>query len=160
MFNFNKKKKPTGFITVRVKRANTDVWETIVYKKPNLLTNAGRDFLHAQGYTNTSAGTIGANYLAVSVNTGGASAAHTSLAGEIASGGLSRAQATTITHSAGTNTTTLKYTWTASATHTDVQLGGLFNASSAGTLVHEATFTLTTLVSGDQLELTWVITLG
>jgi hypothetical protein len=159
---FKKREDPIkGFVSVRVYRHKKGFWETIADKKPNLLTNGGRDFFHAQCYTNTSAGTKGSMELAVSTNTGGASAAHTSLAGEITTGGLGRLPATTITHSAGTNTTTLVKTWTASATHTDVQLAALFNtATTGGTMTHEATFTATTLVSGDQLELTWTLTLG
>ena len=161
---FNKKKRDDpikGFVTVRVYRHKKGIWETIVDKKPNLLTDGGRDFFHAQCYTNTSAGTKGGNEMAVSTNAGGASAAHTSLAGEISTGGLARAAATTITHSAGTNTTTLARTWTASAGHTSVQLAALFNtATTGGIMTHEATFTATTLVSGDQLELTWTLTLG
>ena len=110
--------------------------------------------------TNTSAGTRGAGFIAVSVNTGGANAAHTAVAGEIASGGLSRADATTKTHSAGTNTTQFIHTFTASAGHTDVQLAGTLNAASVGTLLHENTFTATTLANGDGLEITWNFTYG
>ena len=132
----------------------------IVKDKHNLLTDNGRDWMHAQVYTNTSAGTIGSNYLALSENAGGSSAAHTAVASEIATNGLTRAQATTLTHTTGTNTTTLAKTFTASGAFTAVQLAGLFNASSGVTLSHENTFTSTALASSDLLTVTWTLTLG
>lgn len=149
-----------GYLTVLVKRANSDKWETIVKNKPNLLTNGGRDFFHAQVYTNTSAGTIGGNYIAVTTDTGAPAAGDTTLTSEITTNGLGRAQATTRTHSAGTNTTTLAITFTASGTHTAVQKAALFNASSAGTMTHENTFTPVTLATNDTLQVSWTLTLG
>jgi hypothetical protein len=162
-YSFKSKKysktSTSGFLTVMVKRANRKAWEIIEYMKPNLLTNDGRDFLHNQGYKNTAAGTIGANYVGVTSNAGGTSATHTTLAGEISSLGLGRAQAAA-SHTIGTNTSQLTITYTASGTHTAVQMAGSFNAASSGILVHENTFTSTDLVSGDQLALTWTFTLG
>lgn len=149
-----------GYLTVKVKRANSNIWETIVKNKPNLLTNGGRDFFHAQVYTNTSAGTIGGNYIAVTANSTAPAAGDTSLTSEITTNGLGRAQATTRTHSAGTNTTTLAITFTASGAHTDVQKSGLFNASSSGTMTHENTFTPVTLATNDTLQVSWTLTLG
>ena len=124
----------------------------------NLLTDAGRDFLHLNGYETTGLGANGGNYIALSVNTGGAADAHTTLAGEITAGGLERAQGT-VTHAAGETTSTVVKTFTASATHTAVQLCGLFTATTAGTLVHEATFTSVNLENNDQLQVTWTITI-
>ena len=136
-------------------------WKFVTKLKGNLLTTAGRDFVHAQVLTNTSAGTRGAGYIAVSVNTGGSSVAHTAVAGEIAGTGLARADATTKTHTAGANTTQFIHTFTATGgAHTAVQLAGTFNAASVGILVHENTFTPTTLADGDSLELTWNFTYG
>lgn len=152
-----------GYLTVQVKRANSDIWEQVGGHAPvhNLFTNAGRDLAHAQMYTNTSAGTRGAGYVAVTTDSAAAAAGDTSLASEIASGGLSRADATTKSHSAGTNTSTVEHTFTSSATHTAVHKSGLFNASSGVTLAHEAVFSSdVTLASGDLLKVTWTLTLG
>ncbi len=148
-----------GFVTI-IKNAGQEDEKVLIKNKHNLLTNAGRDYFHAQCYTNTSAGGIGVNYIALSENAGGAAAGHTAVAGEINSGGLARTQASTRTHSSGTNTTTLQNTFTASATFSAVQLSGLLNAASTGTLGHEATFTSVALVSGDTLQVTWTLTLG
>jgi len=135
-------------------------YEFLAKDKHNLLTNGGRDFFHNQVYTNTAAGTRGSGYIAVSSDTGGASATHTALAGEITTGGLGRADANTKSHTTGTNVSTIEHTFTASATHTAVQLSGLFNAATGGTMTHENTFTSVTLQSGDTLKVTWTLTLG
>ena len=71
--------------------------------KPNLLTDDGRDYAIAQFYTNTSAGGVGENFIALTVNTAAASTDSTLLTGEITTNGLERALATTISHSTGTN---------------------------------------------------------
>jgi len=140
----------TGFYT----------YEKVAIDKPNLLTDAGRDFIHNQAYTNNSAGTRGSGFVAVTTDAGAPSAGDTTLASEITTGGLARADADTKTHTTGTNVTTIEHTYTASATHTAVVKSGLFNAASVGTLTHENTFTTVTLQSNDTLKVTWTLTLG
>lgn len=147
-----------GYVTI-TKNVGKPNEEIIVKNKHNLLTNAGRDYFIAQCYTNTSAGGAGCNFIALSENSSGAAVGHTAVANEITTGGLNR-QVSTPSHSAGTNTTTLVKTFTSSATFTAVQLSGILNASSSGTLGHEATFTSVALVSGDTLQVTWTLTLG
>lgn len=135
-------------------------YETIAVDNPNLLTNGGRDFLHLQGYTNTSAGTRGAGFMVVSENASGADATHTSVAGEIVVNGLARADADTKSHTTGTNVSTIEHTYTASGVFTAVQLSGLLNAASLGTLLNENTFTAVALQINDTLKVTWTITMG
>lgn len=135
-------------------------YEIIEKSKKNLLTDAGRDFIHNQAYTNTSAGTRGSGFVAVTTDAGAPDAGDTTLASEITTGGLGRADADTKTHTTGTNVTTIEHTYTASATHTAVVKSGLFNAASSGTLTHENTFTTVTLQSNDTLRVTWTLTLG
>jgi hypothetical protein len=149
-----------GFMSVYLKRADSNKWIPIIENKHNLLTNGGRDFIHAQAYGNTSAGTQGSRYIAVSTDSGSPAAGDTTLTGEISTNGLGRAAATTNTHSAGTNTSVLGITFTASGAHTNVQKSALFNASSSGTMTHENTFTAVTLATNDQLQVTWTLTLG
>jgi hypothetical protein len=138
-------------------------YKTVVlaHLKQNLLTNNGRDLFHAQCYTNTSAGTRGAGYIAVSTGTTNETTSSTALETEIATGGLTRADATTKTHSAGTNSTLIEHTFTASATHTLVHKSAMFNASSGVTMTHVANFASdATLVSGDTLKVSWTLNLG
>jgi hypothetical protein len=129
----------------------------------NLLTDGGRDQIHSQCVNETNAANTerGGGYIAVTTDSAAASAADTTLASEIASGGLSRADATTNTHTTGTNTSTLAKTFTASATHTAVHKAATFDASSSGNMYFEKVFASdATLVSGDTLTVTWTLTIG
>ena len=148
-----------GYVTI-IKNVGKPDEQTICKDKHNLLTTDGRDFFHAQVYTNTTAGTRGANFIALTSDTTGADAGDIALPSEIETGGLERAVASGITHTNDTNVTTLVKTFTASATHTAVQMSGTFNAASGVTLAHEAVFTAVTLVSSDTLQVTWTLTLG
>lgn len=148
-----------GYVTV-IKNVGRPDEQVLCLNKPNLLTNGGRDWMIAQVYTNTSAGTRGSGFIALTTDTGAPAAGDTALASEITTGGLARADATTKSHTGGTNSTTIQHTFTASATHTAVQKSGLFNASSGVTLSHENTFTAVTLQSSDTLQVTWTTTLG
>jgi len=145
-----------GRLTV-IKNMGKPNEEIICKDKRNLLTDAGRTKAHAQIYTNTSAGARGCGFVAVTVNTGAPADGDTVLTGEITTGGLARADAST--KSTTTNTTTISHTFTASATHTAVQKAALFDAASTGTMYHINTFTATTLISSDTLTVTWTLTL-
>ena len=149
-----------GYVTVQVYRHLEKRWEVIDQFHPNLLTTDGRDFYHAQVLTNTSAGTRGSGFIAVTTDAGAPAAGDTVLATEITTNGLARADATTKTHTDNTNSTTIEHEWTASGTHTNVQKCALFNASSSGTMTHEGTFTAASLISGDKLKVTYVINIG
>lgn len=131
-----------------------------------LLTNAGRDALHQQ-HMSLSAQPAAFNYVALTASTTAPAATDTTLTGEIATTGLARAQATTVTHTIGTNTTTISKTFTAVAA--DVAGGsvavaqiGVFNASLNGTIAYHtalnSTATLTT--AGDNVTVTETVTGG
>jgi len=124
----------------------------------NLITNAGRDYLHLQGYQTTGLGTNGLNYIALSNDTVTETVSSTVLSTEITTNGLGRAQGT-VAHTAGTNTTTVDKTFTATGTQS-AQKAALFTAVSAGTMNHVLGFTQRALISGDTLQVTFTITLG
>lgn len=124
----------------------------------NVITTAGRDFLHQQGYKDTGLGSNGLNYIALSNDTLTETSASTTLSSEITTNGLGRAQGT-YAHTGGTNTTTITKTFTASGTQS-AQKAALFTASSAGTMNHALSFTQRNLSSGDTLAVTFTITLG
>lgn len=153
--------KSSGFVTV-IKNIGKWNEEKIQIDNPNLLTLSGRDFFHNQDYTNTSAGTKGSNAMAISAEATDPVAADTTLVGEITTGGLTRVQATTITHTVGTNVTTLAVTYTATAIHTALHKAGLFNQNTiGGQMTHASEFTAdVTLQIGDTLTVTWTLTLG
>lgn len=130
-----------------------------------LLTNAGRDALHAQ-HLSTSAQPASINYIALSANATAPSAASTTLPGEITTGGggLLRAQAT-YAHTTGTNTSTLTKTFTANGSDSlPVTLAkiGVLNAASVGTLGYETLLNATATLSavGDSVTITETVTAG
>lgn len=130
-----------------------------------LITNGGRDALHAQ-YLSTSAQPAAFTYGALSANATAAAATDTTLTGEIttAGGGLLRAQMT-YAHTAGTNTSTLTKTWTANGSDTlPVTLAkwASFNAASVGTMGDESLLSATVTLSsvGDSITVTFTFTAG
>lgn len=152
----------SGYLSAVVIKADGTKIE-LAKLKHNLLTNNGRDWMHDQVYKNTAAGTRGSGYVAVTESTITPAAGDTSLTGEIAVNGLSRADATTKTHSAGTNATTIEHTFTVtSGSFTSVLASALFNASSGVTMTHIANFTTGsgTLAVNDTLKVTWTLNLG
>ena len=131
-------------------------WESI--KVHNILTDAGRDFLHKQGYETTGLGSNGGNFIALTTNSGTPADSDTTLTGEITTLGLARVQGI-VTHTSGSNSTKISKTFTSTGTHTSVQKSGLFTETSGGTLVHESLFTAINLQENDQIEMNWTITL-
>ena len=159
--NLNENSLVNGYVTITKNKGKED--ECIVQEDiKNLLTNTGIDFFHEQDYTNTSAGTKGGNAIAVSANATNPAAGDTTLVGEITSGGLTRAQATQITHADGTNLTTLEKTFTATDPFTDLHKSALFNQNTiGGRITHSRAFTSdVTLAIGDTITITWSLTLG
>jgi hypothetical protein len=123
----------------------------------NLITNDGRDFLHAQGY-GTSPGANGLNYIALSNDTVTETATSTTLSNEIVANGLQRAQGT-VGHTDDTNETTITKVFTATGNQS-AQKAALFTAGAGGTMNHVLGFTQRNLISGDTLTVEFTITLG
>ena len=99
-----------------------------------------------------------ANYIGLTANATAPAATDTSLTGEIASGTLTRAVAV-YAHTTGAASYTLTKTFTSDQSVTIAKIG-VFNASSAGTMVFETLLNATaTLVSGDQLTITETVSL-
>lgn len=146
-----------GFCTAIVIKHDTGIRKTLAWFQHNLLTDAGKDWMHAQVYTNTAAGTRGAGYIASTESTITPAVANTTLTGEIATNGLTRADAGTKTHTAASNSTLIEHTFTATGAFTSVLASALFNASSAGTMPHIANFASGsgTLATNDTLKISW-----
>ena len=149
-----------GYLSATVNKGGKT--EQLAKWKHNLLANSGRDAFHALVYTNTAAGTRGFGYIASTQSSFSPAATDTTLIGEIAANGLTRADATTKTHTASTNSTTIEHTFTASGSFTDVLASATFVAGTAGTMGHEANFTSGsgTLITNDTLKITWTLNLG
>lgn len=122
----------------------------------NLRTNAGIDW-QAESMGKTASRPAVADWIALTTNTGAPAAGDTTLTSEITTNGLARAQGT-FSHTASATSYKISFTFTATGTHTAVHKGGLFNASSAGTLAFETNLSSdATLASGDTLTIEWTI---
>ena len=144
-----------GYVMVSVVRGSKEIYH---YEDHNLITDAGKDFISAQ-IGSASASANGANYIALSSDSTAPAASDTSLAGEISGNGLDRSQGT-YSHTAGTNTFTVTEVFSATGAVNNIQKAGLFTAASSGTMLAENTFSSVNLISGDQLTITWTITIG
>lgn len=150
-----------GFVTVIKNKGRPDE-QIIQIDVHNLLTISGRNFFHAQLYTNTSPGTKGANAIALSEDATNPVAGDTALVGEITTGGLTRVQASSIVHVGGTNLTTLENVFTATAVFTAVHKSALFNQNTIGgqmTQAREFNADVALQIS-DTVTVTWSITTG
>ncbi|MEN6535519.1 MAG: hypothetical protein ABFD89_17780 [Bryobacteraceae bacterium] len=124
----------------------------------NLITNAGRIFLHTQCYSTASGVAGGLCYIALSNDTLTETAASTTLSTEIAANGLARAQGTvTLPTGSGTSTTITK-TFTCITNPQASQKAALFAASSAGTMCHVLSYAQKSLAVGESLAVTFTIT--
>ena len=108
----------------------------------NLRTTAGGDW-QASVMGNTSAPPATCNYIALSNDSTAPAVGDTSVASEIVSNGLSRAQGT-YAHTGGTASFTVQKVFNATGTQAS-QKTGLLNASSTGTLCFENTYTQVTV---------------
>jgi hypothetical protein len=122
----------------------------------NLRTDVGDDWQsELMGKTTTPTVNTQCNYVALTNDSGSPAAGDTTLASEIASNGLTRAQGT-YGHTAGSSTYTIAKTFTATGTQAS-QKTGLFTASSSGTMCFENTYTAVTVNNTDTLTVTWTI---
>lgn len=152
--------KAKAYVTVIKNEGRPD--EQILCKAvPNQLQDDGRDDMHIALWENQGAASqLGFTHMAVTVDSGGLpSDATTTLVGEITTGGLIRVDVDTTTHTTGANTTLVEHTYTATATHTNVQKGALFDANTAGTMGIIYLFTAATLVNNDTLKVSVTVTL-
>ncbi len=122
----------------------------------NVITTVGRDFIHTQSY-GTSPAANGLNYIGLSNATLTETSASTTLSSEIAANGLTRVIGT-VSHTAGTTTTTIAKTFTCATAQQAAQKAALFTAVSGGTMNHVLAFTQRTLEIGDTLAVTFTIT--
>lgn len=131
-----------------------------------MLTTAGKDFVASALGDRSGSRAAAADYLALTANVTTPALGDTTLTAEIAtaSGGLIRATAT-YAHTGGAATYTLTKTFTVNGNDSipvTVGKAGVFNASSAGTLVWETLLSATATLSaiGDALTITETVTVS
>jgi len=155
------KGKAKAYITVWKNPDRPDE-QLLAHAIPNQLQDDGADDMHIALWENQGAAAqLGFTHMGVSDNGAGLPAdSATTMLAEITTGGLTRVDADTTTHATGTKTTLVEHTYTATATHTAVQKGALFDANSAGTMGIIYLFTSATLVNNDTLKVSVTVTLN
>ena len=133
------------------------------------VTLEGRDWMHAQLYTNTVQGsaTVGACYMGVSETTvtpddNWTEDLFSNTYGEISTGNIARQISSPVpSHIAGTNVSITETTWTPNANFPNVQVIGLLNAASGGKLVQVGRFDqIVNVISGQSFRALATITHG
>jgi hypothetical protein len=158
-----------GQIVVAEESTNAPVHGTIISNTTSALTiDAWRNGDDSTGNTpgttanyHILAGNAPARYIALTENASAASAASTSLTGEITTGGCGRALGT-YAHTLGASTLTLTKTFSVSATFPAIHRAGLFQVSTASSAILSFETVLNAdanVISGDSLQVTWTITL-
>jgi hypothetical protein len=138
-------------------KVDLEVWVERIGEKPILwsyhagvLTNIGKDFI--EDMLGDSPQADPAKWLSLSTNSTAPSSSWTQIPNEIVANGLERASATYA--STGVGQFTLTHQFTASATHTNVRLGGVQWANSGNNnLLWADTFTPVTLNNGEKITL-------
>lgn len=126
----------------------------------NLLLDAARVQLHAQCYETSGLLTNGFNYVGLSNDGSAVAAGDTTLTGELAADGLTRAQGAVTPPTGSGNQTVVQEVFTYVGVSQAVQKSALFTAVSSGVMGHEVLFTQRTLATNDTLTVTYTITLG
>ncbi len=125
-----------------------------------LRTKAGRDWqanVMADTASNATGAYHAANYLGVTENGDTPDDDNTTLAGEITSGTLNRAQAT-YAHTTGSSSYTLTRTLTSDDNVTLRKIGVFTAASPGGTLVFETLMNeIAVMIPGDQVQITHTV---
>lgn len=158
-----------GQIVIAEETTNAPVWGVITANTTSVLTIDG--WKNGDGTAGTTPGSTanyqilpGAapfRYIALTENASAASAATTTLTGEITTGGCGRALAT-YAHTLGTSTATLSKTFSVTGTFPAIHKVGLSQYSTASSQVgFEVVLNAdANVVNGDTLAVTWTLTLS
>ena len=116
----------------------------------NLVVTVGKDWI-ASRMVGTAANTMG--YMAVGTDSTAPAAGNTTLGAEVA-------RVAVTSQTASTNTVTYVATFGAGVGTGALTEAGLFNANTAGTMLSRTTYSVINKGSGDEMTITWVITVG
>ena len=147
--NMQEKIKPTGLVTVVHTLADGSKKEFTV---PNLVTTVGKQHI-ASKIAATTNSPVSMTHMAIGTGTTAAAVGDTAL---VTQGGIVSLSATTVS----TNTITYTATFPAGTGTGAVTEAGVFNASSAGTMLCRTTFPAVNKASGDSIAITWVVTVS
>jgi len=138
---FDSSLKLTGHLSVSI---NGEVVQEI----PNLVVTTGKNYVASRMKDATA---TAMSHIAIGTGSTAAAAGDTALGTEAARVALT---STTV----ATNTVTYVGTFAAGSGTGSITESGIFNASSAGTLLCRTVFSVVSKASSDQMSITWVIT--
>jgi hypothetical protein len=138
---FDSSLKLTGHLSVSI---NGEVVQEI----PNLVVTTGKNYVASRMKDATA---TAMSHIAIGTGSSAAAAGDTTLGTEAARVALT---STTVS----TNTVTYVGTFAAGSGTGSITESGIFNASSAGTLLCRTVFGVVSKASSDQMSITWVIT--
>jgi len=144
----NEQIKVTGNLEVVLRDASGNIKDTRSF--PNLVVTAGKNFI-ASRMKDTTATAM--SNMAVGTSSTSPAAGDTTLGTELA-------RVTLTSTTVSTNTVAYVATFPAGTGTGALVEAGLFNASSAGTMLARTTYAVINKGSSDSLAITWTITVG
>ena len=142
--------KMHGTFTLTLVKANGEVEVT---HKDNLIVNAGFDLIADAIFNSTRPNP--AKYISVGVDLTPVAATQTALVSQ-----LGAREIATYTHTAGTKTVELTYTFTAGQCTGAIKEAGIFNALTAGTMLDRVVFPVVNKGANDTLTVTFTLTMS
>jgi hypothetical protein len=118
----------------------------------NLVVTVGKDWI-ASRMVGTASNVM--DYMAVGTDSTSPAAGNTTLGTEVA-----RVSTTVSGGTASTNTVTYVATFPAGTGTGALTEAGIFNANSSGTMLSRTTYSVINKGSGDEMTVTWVVTVG
>lgn len=143
--------KATGALKIERTNSIGEIVETL--EVPNLVVTVGKNFIAASMLKTTANTPPAMTHMAIGSSQTAAVAGDTTLGTE-----LGRVTLTSSTVSA--NAVTYVATFPAGTGTGDVKEAGIFNASTAGTLLCRTTFPIVTKQAGDSITITWIVTVN
>jgi hypothetical protein len=151
--------KLNGWIQIDHFDQKGNLIETV--ETPNALTNEGFTEVAGLFCSDQSGSHTAFDYIGVGTGTTGATATDTELETEETENGLTRAAATGTLETVNVTDDTAQFVKSFSVTGSvAVTESGVFNADSAGTMLCRQTFSAINVADGDNLQITWKVTVA
>lgn len=143
--------KATGELQIILRDANGNIKEQKTV--PNLVVTTGKNFIAASMLKTTSNSPVAMTHMGVGTGNTAANAADTTLQTAIGT-------RSTVTPSVATNVVTYSATFAAGNGTGAITEAGIFNASTAGTMLCRTVFSVVNKDAGDSLTINWNITIN
>ncbi len=143
--------KATGELQIILRDANGNIKEQKTV--PNLVVTTGKNFIASSMLKTTSNSPVAMTHMGIGTGNTAANAADTTLQTAIGT-------RSTVTPSVNTNVVTYSATFAAGNGTGAITEAGVFNASTAGTLLCRTVFSVVNKDAGDSLTINWNITIN